>query len=266
MEPAVEATTASVSEARRTWFAVLAAVFAVVFGTVLFGWIGLFAGWFSNQDAGIHRVHDIGGSGVATGIFVSGALLALLWRRDDIALLQMVAATGIAYGIASVIATDWVSLAYLPIIAIPVVALLAVSRSWTPFVSAGEGFAVATFVVTVVSGVFWVIYALSMAKLERIGSSADPHIEMHHWTGMAGMALGIVLLGFLASAKTRGWKTVAVLTGLGSAVFGLASVVFAKFPGADFPYAGGEGAMWGLLAIAGGVLLIAAAWWDARRA
>ncbi len=253
------------SKGRRTAFSVLAAVFAVVFGVGLFGWLGLVAGWFSSDEGGIHRVHDIGGSGVTTGIFVAGGLTVLAWRRDDVALLHAISMSGLAFALAAVFASDWGSLAFLPIVAVPVVALLAVGGGWRRFAAAGDGFAPATFVVTLATAVPWVIYALAMAKLQRTGSPSDPHVEMHHWTSMAGMALTIVLLGFLASLRTRGWRIVAWIAGLGAAVFGLASVVFADFEGTGIPYPGGEGVGWGLLAIAGGALLVVAAEFDARR-
>jgi peptidoglycan/LPS O-acetylase OafA/YrhL len=88
---------------------------------------------------------------------------------------------------------------------------------------------------------------------------------MHHWTSMAGMALAIVLLGLLASLRTRGWRIVVWLAAAGSAVYGLASIVFATFPGTSFPYPGGEGVGWGLLAIVGGIALVAASELDRRR-
>ena len=161
-------------------------------------------------------------------------------------------------------ASDWVILAFVPIVAIPVVVLLAIGRGWRRFASAGEGFAPAVFVVTLASAVFWVTYALSTAKLQRTGSPHDPHVEMHHWTSMASMALAIVLVGLLASLKTKGWVIVARLVAVGSIVYGVASIVFARFPGTDVPYPGGEGVGWGLAAVAGGVAMAVASWWDSR--
>jgi hypothetical protein len=249
---------------RRTWFSVTAGLFAAIFGLGLFGWVGLLVGWFDNQAGGIHRVHNIGGSGVLTGIFIAVPLLVLAWRREDVALLQTVAFAGLGFAVASVIASDWIGLAFVLIVAIPVVVLLAIGRGWRPFASAGEGFASAVFVVTLAAAVFWVTYALSTARLQRTGSPHDPHVEMHHWTSMASMALAIVFVGLLASLKTKGWLIVARLVAAGSIVYGIASIVFARFPGTDVPYAGGEGVGWGLAAVAGGVAMATAAWWDSR--
>jgi hypothetical protein len=252
------------SSKRNKWFSVVAALFAVIFGLLLFGWVGLVFGWIDNEAGGIHRIHEIGGSGVTAGILIAIPLLLLAWLRDDVALLQTITVVGLAFALASVFATDWVSLAFLPIAAIPVVILLAIGRGWRRFASAGEGFAPAVFLVTLASAVFWVTYALSTARLQRIGSPHDPHVEMHHWTSMAAMALAIVLVGLLASLKTTGWVIVARLVAAGSIVYGAASIVFAQFPGTDVPYPGGEGVGWGLAAVGGGVAMVAASWWDSR--
>jgi hypothetical protein len=256
--------TEPMSSKRRTWFSVVAALFVSIFGLGLFGLVGLVVGWIDNESGGIHRVHIIGGSGVTAGILIAIPLLLLAWRRDDVALLQTIAVVGLAFALASVLASDWVGLAFLPIVAIPVIALLAIGRGWRRFASAGEGFALAVFLVTLASAVFWVTYAVSTATLQRTGFPHDPHIEMHHWTSMAGMALAIVLVGLLASLKTKGWVIVARLVAAGSIVYGAASIVFAQFPGTDVPYPGGEGVGWGLAAVAGGIAMRAAAWWDSR--
>ena len=252
------------SSKRRTWFSVVAALFVAIFGLGLFGLVGLVVGWIDNESGGIHRVHIVGGSGVTVGILVALPLLILAWRREDVALLQTVAVVGLAFALAAIVASDEVGLAFLPIVAVPVVALLAVGRQWRRFASAGDGFAPAVFVVTLASAVFWVTYALSTAKLQRLGSPHDPHVDMHHWTSVASMALAIVFVGLLASLKTKGWMIVASLVATGSIVYGLASIVFARFPGTDVPYPGGEGVGWGLAAVAGGIALAAAARWDSR--
>ena len=254
------------SRARRMWFSGLAVFFALLAGVLLFGWIGLFLGWGDTTDNGIHRVHDVAGSGVGTGLFVATPFLILAWRRDDVALLQAIAVAALSYAIASALATDVAYVFFLPIVLIPVAVLLWVGDEWGAFFRAGRGFAPATFIVSVASAVFWVAFALTMARNQRLGPPTDPHVEMHHWTSMAGMALAIVLLGLLASLRTRGWRIVVWLAAAGSAVYGLASIVFATFPGTSFPYPGGEGVGWGLLAIVGGIALVAASELDRRRA
>jgi hypothetical protein len=245
------------SKTRRTWFSVLAVVFASIFGIALFGWIGLVFGWTAGGEDQIHRVHDIGSSGVATGIFVATPLLILAWRRDDIALLQMLLAAAAATVIGSILALDWGFLVFVAILAVPIVVLLSISKGWRRFTTRGVGLAPELLLSAAVSLPFWGAFALTMARLQRAGPASDPHVEMHHWTGMAIMGVGVVLMGALAAKRTEGWRLVAWLTGIGSIVYGLASAVFATYPGSSLPYAGSEGAFWGALASAWGVVFIA---------
>jgi hypothetical protein len=254
------------SRARRTWFSVTAVVFSLVFGLALFGWVGLFLGWTMGSTDQIHRVHLIGASGVATGIFVAFPLLILSWRRDDVALLQMLLVAGVATAIGSLVSADWVFLIYVVIIAVPLLVLLAISKGWGRFTAPGAGLAPELLVAAIVSAPFWGAFAVTMARLQRAGPANDPHVSMHHWSGMAIMGIGIVLMAALASKRTQGWRIVAWLTGVGSIVYGVASVVFATYPGSTIPYAGSEGAFWGTLAIVWGVAFIALAERRARSA
>ncbi len=249
-------TETELSKTRRTWFSVLAVFFALIFGVALFGWIGLFLGWISVGEDQIHRVHDIGSSGVATGIFVASPLLILAWRRDDIALLQMLGAAGVATVIGSLLALDWGFLVFAVILAVPLVVLLAISKGWNRFTAPGPGIAFELLIAAIVSAPFWLAFAWTMARLQRAGPASDPHVELHHWTGMAIMGIGVFLMGALASKRTEGWRIVAWLTGIGSIVYGIASVVFATYPGSSVPYPGSEGSFWGTLAIVWGAVFI----------
>jgi len=71
------------------------------------------------------------------------------------------------------------------------------------------------------------------------------------------MALALVLMVVLASLRTQGWRIVAWLTGLGSAVYGVASIAFATYPGSTVPYPSSEGLLWGILATVWGVAIVA---------
>jgi Na+/H+ antiporter NhaD/arsenite permease-like protein len=73
------------------------------------------------------------------------------------------------------------------------------------------------------------------------------------------MAVTIVLTGLLAALRTRGWRIPAWSAGVAAIMFGLGSVVFPDQPGA-------VGRGWGGVAIVGGVLFIAAAEREVRRA
>ena len=66
-------------------------------------------------------------------------------------------------------------------------------------------------------------------------------------------ALSIVLVATSASFRPKGWQWTGVFAGAGATAYGLASIVFAKFPGSNIPYPGGEGVAWGLAAVVWGV-------------
>jgi len=249
----------SLSKTRRTWFSVMAVVFALIFGVGFFSWIGLVSGWFEGGERQIHRVHDVGASGVATGLLIALPLLILSWRRDDIALLQMLGMAALATVVGAVLATEPGYAVIVLVLAVPVVVLLAISRGWRRFLAPGEGWIPELLVAALLGAPFWGAFAWTMARYQANLPADDPHVEEFHWVGMAVMAIGLVLMVVLASLRTHGWRIVAWLTGLGSIVYGAASILFATYPGSDVPYPSSEGSVWGTLAIAWGVVVIALA-------
>jgi hypothetical protein len=256
----------AISKTRRTWFSVMAVVFALIFGIGFFSWIGLVSGWFETGERQIHRVHDIGSSGVATGILIALPLLILAWRRDDIALLQMLGVAGVATVIGAILATEPGYMLFVVILAVPVVVLLAISRGWRRYLAPGVGWAPELLVAALVAAPFWGAFAWRMARLQADLPSADPHVEEFHWIGMAVMAIGLVLMVILAATRTQGWRIVAWLTGIGAAVYGASSIAFRSFQGSGFPYPSSEGSVWGTLAILWGLAIIALAERRARAA
>jgi len=247
------------SKSRRTWFSASAIVFALIFGIGFFSWISLLGGWFDSGDRQIHRVHDVASSGVATGLLIAAPLLILAWRRDDIALLQMLGVAALATVVGSVIANEPAYAAFALIIAVPVVVLLAISRGWRRFLAPCDGWAPELLVAAVLGAPFWGAFAWTMARYQADLPADDPHVQEYHWLGMAVLAIGLVLLVVLAALRTQGWRIVAWLTGAGSIVYGVASIVFATYPGSDVPYPSSEGSSWGTLAIVWGVVVIALA-------
>jgi hypothetical protein len=112
----------------------------------------------------------------------------------------------------------------------------------------------AAFVVVAAVPLLW--FGLAAASLQRNGPASDPHVSMSHWTTMASMAFALVLVGLLASLRIRGWRFTAWCAGVGAAVYGLASIVFAHFPISGVRYAGSQGIGWGIVALLGGVAFV----------
>jgi hypothetical protein len=250
---------------RRIVFTVAAAIFAAGAFLGLLG-AGLLIGWFDSEMGGIHRVHYIG-FGVLEGVILTVPLVALTRRPErKISAFYQVVAAAVAALIAALVSAD---VTYLLVFGLPVTAMAAVLLWLHP--ARGEVLHPAPDPSPVVGALalagsvplIW--FGVTMAGLQRTGFPADPHVKADHWANMAAAAFGLVLVGLLASLRMRGWRLSAWCAGLGAATYGLASIVFHRFPGTSVPYPGSEGIGWGLAAVIGGLAFIAIAEWEARR-
>jgi hypothetical protein len=249
---------------RRITFAVVAAIFAAGAFGGLFG-LGVIIGWFDTDDGGIHRVHDIG-FGVLYGVILTVAFAAMTWRpeRKASAFWQVVV-TAPAALIAALVAADPSYLLFPISVGAAAAILVALHPARPAVVRASVDPSLAMAALALAGSVPLVWFGLTMARLQRTGPPTDPHVSGDHWANMAAMAFGLVLVGLLASARVRGWRLTAWCAGLGTATYGLASIVFRRFPGTTIAYAGSEGVGWGLTALVAGLLFIAVAEWEARR-
>lgn len=89
------------------------------------------------------------------------------------------------------------------------------------------------------------IYAVTYAELQH-GPVTDPHVQLHHWSGVAVAALAIAGAAIATSLRGSGWQVAAAVSAVAAAAFGLAGLVFSDRPGA--PETG-----WSWLAVAAGV-------------
>jgi hypothetical protein len=89
------------------------------------------------------------------------------------------------------------------------------------------------------------IYAVTYAELQH-GSATDPHVELHHWSGVAVAALAIAGAAIATSLRGAGWEVSAAVTAAAAVAFGIAGLVFSAYPGA--PETG-----WSWLAVAAGI-------------
>jgi hypothetical protein len=89
------------------------------------------------------------------------------------------------------------------------------------------------------------IYAVTYAELQH-GPATDPHVQMHHWSGVAVAALAIMGAGLATSLRGAGWQVSATATAVAAVAFGVAGLVFADYPGAP-------DAVWSWLAVAAGI-------------
>jgi hypothetical protein len=89
------------------------------------------------------------------------------------------------------------------------------------------------------------IYAVTYAELQH-GPATDPHVELHHWSGVAVAALAIAGAAIATSLRGAGWQIAATVTAAAGVAFGLAGLVFSERPGA--PEIG-----WSWLVVAAGI-------------
>jgi hypothetical protein len=90
------------------------------------------------------------------------------------------------------------------------------------------------------------IYAVINAELQH-GPATDPHVEFHHWSGVAVSALSIAGAALATSLRGVGWQVTGIVTALAAILFGVAGLVFADYAGAPDDIA------WSWLAIAAGI-------------
>jgi hypothetical protein len=220
-------------------------------GLLFFAWPSLILGWFEGGDRAIHRTHDLGWGAVG-GILLAGAALIQLrpWGRRPAAL-QQICVVVIAFLIGLGLSNDPSGeiLGGTILFIILTVMLLWLHPQRFGVLRERANFNPALAGLVIVGAVPLIGYGLSAAALQRNGVPSDPHVEMHHWTTMATMAIAIVFTGALASFRTDGWRIPAWCTGLALCVFGLGSMIYPK-------YAGSAGSFWGGLALVGGLIFI----------
>jgi hypothetical protein len=248
---------ASRSPSRRIAFRAWAAVLVIVFGVGFFGLISLAIGWFQAVEGVAGPVTDLG-YGILVGIIqTTGLLVQLRSPERKIAGVQQAFLVIPALVIGSAIASDSQNLVpaliFLPAAGI----LLALHPAREEFFRRSAALSRTLLAITVIGAVPLVAYALDMGAQAR--DLAGPPHHVQRLSTMAAMAVAIVLTGLLAALQTRGWRIPAWSAGVAAIMFGLASVVFPDQRGA-------VGRGWGGVAIAGGVLFIAVAEWEVRRA
>lgn len=249
---------------RRIVFSALAFLFAAAALGGLFG-IGLVIGWFDTDEGGIHRVHDLG-FGIVYGVLVAAAFFALMRRPETKpSVLLQVVVTAVGVAVAALISGDpgYVVIAAALLVMSGILFALLPQRDVILHPKIDPSPVMAGLVVLGAIPLLW--FGVTAARMQRDGSPLDPHVQMSHWTTMSSMAFAIVAVGLLASARIPGWRFTAWCAGLAVAVYGVASVVFHRFPGAEVPYAGSEGIGWGVLAVIGGLAFIVLAEAEGRR-
>lgn len=90
---------------------------------------------------------------------------------------------------------------------------------------------------TAAAAAAWIPFAYGQAQLQLLAVPGDPHAEMEHWKLMAQFALILVVWALIGASDYRGWRITAWVAGLGSAWYGLQSLLFPSASAAALPWA-----------------------------
>ena len=204
---------------------------------------------FTDDAESIHRLHFVVGV-FASGLLLGGSLLICAWRPQSIGPFWVAVATGVASTIAGLISGDFISGLWFtaPISLVILIALHPARSSLLKI----DGIEVVTTLLGLVALVPAVAFALTQAELQRNGFVSDPHVEFHHYSGMASYALSLPLAAFAAALLVPGRRIAGWIVGVTGAGLGLASLLLSDYPGAFRP-------TWAWLTLAWGVALVAVA-------
>ena len=205
---------------------------------------------FTDDAESIHRLHFVAGV-FASGLLLGGSLLICAWRPESIGPFWVAVATGVSSTIAGLISGDFISgLWFTAPISLVILIALHPARSSLLRI---DGIEVSTVFLGLVALVPAVAFALTQAELQRNGlESDDPHVELHHYSGMASYALSLPLAAFAAALRVPGGRIAVWIVGVTGAGLGLGSLLLSDYPGAFET-------VWAWLTLAWGVALVAVA-------
>ena len=196
----------------------------------------------SDPSNTIHRFHYL--AGLAGGGLIGVFSIVLVMRPGWTSAFHVLVAQAIAWTIGGLMGGDIISGLYIsgPI---GVIALLLLHPDPRSLLRLPGRPSIALMIYAVLATMPAWIYAVTEAESQH-GSAADPHVQMHHWSGVAVAALSIAGAAIATSLRGRGWEFASAATAIAAVLFGVAGLAFADYAGA--PPSG-----WSWLAVAAGV-------------
>jgi hypothetical protein len=203
---------------------------------------------FVDDSEAIHRLHNVAFSALY-GVLLGVALLACARRPEtNVSSFFVAVASGIAGAIAGLASEDFISgVWYTAPIAIVVMWLLHPNRSR---LLRPSGVHIPTLALSLLALVPAIAFLLTQSELQRTGTAADPHWELHHYSGMAAAVLALPLCAFAASFRESGRRLGAWLVGVSAMMIGGGSLLLSDRPGAF-------DAVWAWLTLAWGIAVVA---------
>lgn len=253
---------------RQLVFGSLALLLAVLFA---YPGLGILLGWSSTEDGGIHRFHTVVW-GIHTGLVLSAGYFALLIQsKERVATAQQL---GVAV---TLMMTIFFGSVVIPHFGVPSIGigrvvfsllililtgvLLGLHPRRTELLRSGGRLSRPMAVMGVIGLTLAAPYALEHIQIQiAVDVTTDPHSAggREHWDEVATTSLVLPLVALIAALRSRGWRLAAWTAGIGTLVFGAASIVMPT-------QVSSPGVAWGAVTLVGGVLFIAVAEIEARR-
>ena len=248
--------------ARRVAFAVWVTILSLLVGIVFVGVTALTVGiWIADPSyTETNPVVDLGF--FALGAVLIGAGFFSQLRAPDryLAGLQQAFISLLALAVAGLVGDRveplWGGL--ILVAAVAIAAALHPARS--ELLRPGTGLSAPLAGLSLVAAIPAIVYAERMRAVAR---AAGPWCFAGKWARgdrfaeMAALAVAVVLVALLASARTGGWRVPAWSAGVAAAIPGVASVAVPDVTGS-------VGSIWGALAVVWGVMVVVAAEWQTR--
>jgi hypothetical protein len=247
-----ETSTTTASRRRVRAFRIVAGAAGVLLGVANFVY-GLAP--LVDETQRVHSFHTLVPLWVYS-LLVVVPLVVLVFVPDDVAALRVPWAVSIGTVIASLIGEDLVSGSYfvVPIILL-VVTILAPTRGQLLRFGSPN---VAMLSLAAIAAIPVIVYAWDNARtMVAMDPATDMsgHWKFHHWSGIAGAMLGLVLAAVVVAFRRRGDRLWPWMVGLAAMLVGVTGVVYAD----DVRYPSSIGAWWGVIALFAGIVYIAIA-------
>jgi hypothetical protein len=196
----------------------------------------------SDPSNTIHRFHFL--AGLAGGGLIGVFSIVLVMRPGWTSAFHVLVAQAIAWTIGGLMGGDIVSGFYIsgPI---GVIVLLLLHPDPRSLLQLPGRPSIALMILAVIATMPAWVYAVTEAEFQH-GPAADPHVQMHHWSGVAVAALSIAGAGIATSLRSDGWEFAGAATSIAAVLFGVGGLAFSHYAGAP-PFG------WSLVAIAAGV-------------